>query len=227
MATSSIPHSSGIYKITCAANGKIYVGGSVNLRVRWRQHRNALRKGIHRNQYLQRAWDKHGEAHFVFEVLELVMPWAVVDRENHWLETLKPYDRKVGFNIGQRAENGMADREHTAEARRKIAMSLVGHPVNAETRSKLREAAQGYKHSQETKTKISNTLMGRKKSIQAAANSGMARAKTWIVTSPDGREIIIQSLSRFCVEQGLDQRNMWAVANGKQKQHRGWKCRYA
>src|SRR5712671_3867618 len=100
---SSVPRTSGIYKITCIANGKIYVGSSANLRIRWEQHCNDLRRKAHHSIHLQRAWNKYGENVFIFEIIELVMPWAILDREQYWLDKLKPYDRSIGFNIAMNA----------------------------------------------------------------------------------------------------------------------------
>ncbi|MGH2510529.1 MAG: GIY-YIG nuclease family protein [Ktedonobacteraceae bacterium] len=58
--SSDIPQSSGIYRITCAVNGKIYIGSAVNIRNRWLQHHNELRHKKHPNQKMQNAWDKYG-----------------------------------------------------------------------------------------------------------------------------------------------------------------------
>ncbi len=64
----------GIYEIVNLADGKAssYVGSSMNIEQRWHQHRHRLRGGRHRNEHLQRAWDKYGEDAFVFSVLEEV-----------------------------------------------------------------------------------------------------------------------------------------------------------
>ena len=42
----------GIYKITCLKNNKIYIGSSIELHTRRRNHFLELRKGIHYNSYL-------------------------------------------------------------------------------------------------------------------------------------------------------------------------------
>lgn len=48
-----------------------YIGSSVNLRARKRQHFGDLRRGKHKNVRLQRIHDKYGEANLVFEVIEI------------------------------------------------------------------------------------------------------------------------------------------------------------
>jgi group I intron endonuclease len=51
------------------------------------------------------------------------------------------------------------------------------------------------------------------------------RANCYIVTSPDGLEYNIKNLSKFCVENNLNQSNMTAVSLGKRLHHKGWTCR--
>ncbi len=63
-----------IYYIRCTANGRVYVGSTTKAkpRQRWLEHLHGLRKGKHHSQHLQRAYDKHGEPAFLFEVVEQV-----------------------------------------------------------------------------------------------------------------------------------------------------------
>ena len=51
----------GIYKITCLANNKSYIGQSVSIKRRWATHKRELAAGIHYNEYLQRAYNKYGK----------------------------------------------------------------------------------------------------------------------------------------------------------------------
>lgn len=60
---------SGIYTLTNAVSGTVYVGQARNIRKRWEVHRSTLERGKHRNGYLQRAWNKYGAAAFRFEVI--------------------------------------------------------------------------------------------------------------------------------------------------------------
>lgn len=50
--------------------------------------------------------------------------------------------------------------------------------------------------------------------------------KDWILTSPDGIEIQVKNLKKFCDENNLYKSNLVQVAKGKLKHSLGWKCRY-
>lgn len=56
----------GIYTITHVVSQRVYVGQTINFRVRWMCHKRDLRLNKHRNVHLQNAWNKHGEDAFVF-----------------------------------------------------------------------------------------------------------------------------------------------------------------
>jgi len=99
------PHASGVYQIRCIQTGKIYVGSAVNLRKRSEQHYSALRKGKHRNHYLQHAWDKYGEKQFVFEILEFVDVSHLLEVEQVWIDSTACVDKDIGFNIRDTAES--------------------------------------------------------------------------------------------------------------------------
>ncbi|MDN4593204.1 GIY-YIG nuclease family protein [Polycladomyces subterraneus] len=60
----------GIYSIINKANGKRYIGMSVDIENRWRVHVWMLRNGVHPNEKLQNAWDKYGESKMALEILE-------------------------------------------------------------------------------------------------------------------------------------------------------------
>ena len=99
---------SGIYKITNLKNGKFYIGSSNDIDNRWTCHIRDLTNKCHTNPKLQHAWDFYGKDIFKFEIVEEVdpNPELLFERENHYLSTLKPYERKVGYNICPKAEGG-------------------------------------------------------------------------------------------------------------------------
>lgn len=94
------PTMAGIYGIRCLANNRRYVGSSQNLRIRIEDHKRSLRRGDHKNDRLQRSWNKHGEESFLFIVLELVPDFEnLVDREQWWVNLFDSMNRETGFNI--------------------------------------------------------------------------------------------------------------------------------
>ena len=55
--------------IRCEPTGKEYVGASVNIVKRIREHFYRLEKGVHRNRRLQSAYEEYGKESFSWKVL--------------------------------------------------------------------------------------------------------------------------------------------------------------
>lgn len=87
----------GIYKITCNQNNKVYIGQSTSIKRRWAQHKLELKKGIHSNRYLQRVYDKYGEESFVYEILELCSSDKLNEREKFYIKLFNSFEE--GFNL--------------------------------------------------------------------------------------------------------------------------------
>lgn len=88
---------SGIYKITCIPNGKIYVGQSVNVPNRFSEH---IKRGLGaepatRNRlYIEmKTW---GVENFLFELLEEVPREKLDERERFWIEYF--HSAEIGLN---------------------------------------------------------------------------------------------------------------------------------
>lgn len=60
----------GIYKIVNKINGKFYIGETFNIPERWVKHKRNLRKNRHHCAHLQNAWNKYGQDHFDFLIIE-------------------------------------------------------------------------------------------------------------------------------------------------------------
>ena len=88
-----------IYTISNKLNGKVYVGSAVRPNNRRMWHLRYLRRGCHPNPHLQRAWNRYGEASFVFEVVESVQDtfWLRA-REQSWIGRLNTGDPALGYN---------------------------------------------------------------------------------------------------------------------------------
>jgi group I intron endonuclease len=60
----------GLYAIVHKHTNRAYVGSAVNLKRRFKEHRTALKQGVHHSAYLQNAWNKYGVAQFEFKLLK-------------------------------------------------------------------------------------------------------------------------------------------------------------
>lgn len=80
----------GVYLIRNLVSGRRYVGSSQNVEKRWGVHRSMLSSGRHHSQALQRAWAKRGPDCFSFELLEECPEPSLVEREQSWIDKLRP-----------------------------------------------------------------------------------------------------------------------------------------
>lgn len=79
----------GIYRITCLTNEKSYIGQSVNIRDRWRQHiKTALAHTSTLNKLYQEM-KKQGIENFIFEIVEEVPRSQLNEREVYWINFYK------------------------------------------------------------------------------------------------------------------------------------------
>ena len=90
----------GIYQIRNIINNKRYIGSSVNVKTRFRDHRYLLSTHKHKNPILQNSWDKHGRDKFEFTVLAECDCSPSVLR---FIETMYLYNLSPEYNIIQSA----------------------------------------------------------------------------------------------------------------------------
>jgi len=96
----------GIYKIENVVNGKVYVGSSIRIDIRYIHHKSELKNETHSNNYLQNSWKKHGEKNFLFGVLEECSKKDLIEREQFWMDKLKSLNNKFGYNLVEAARTG-------------------------------------------------------------------------------------------------------------------------
>lgn len=95
---------SGIYKIVNTITKMFYIGSAIDIHKRWDRHKSALNSNTHENIHLQRAWNKYGAENFSFKVVDLTI--FLLEREQFYLDLLKPWDYTIGYNIGRQASGG-------------------------------------------------------------------------------------------------------------------------
>lgn len=77
-----------IYKITNQKNGMVYIGSSIEVERRWRQHKEASinEKDHHYNYPLMIAFREFGIANFTFEIIDtLPNHQAMIKAEHDWI----------------------------------------------------------------------------------------------------------------------------------------------
>lgn len=123
----------GIYKITCLNNKKIYIGSACSLNHsskktgfyrRWMDHLKALKNNKHHNHYLQNCFNKYGSNCLKFEIIEYCSKEEAVSKENYWIKHFNSNNSKYGFNI---IKNNLSNYgKFTKEHKEKISKSLTG-----------------------------------------------------------------------------------------------------
>ena len=126
---------SGIYCIENKVNGHKYVGQALNVNERISGHFRALRKHIHPNSHLQRAFIKYGENNFVFYTLEKCSIKGLTKREQYWMDKLRPQYNQM-LIAGDSCQ-------HSDETKKKISLANKGRSHSAETRIKMSLARRG------------------------------------------------------------------------------------
>ena len=137
----------GIYCIENTDTCKKYIGQSKNIYKRWTDHKWSLNNNVHDNDYLQKSWNKYGEDHFVFSIIEECSIDDLDKREIYYIQYFGTYDRKNGYNlragggrIGDMApevieklsgvNNPMYGKRHSENAKDKIRIARTGVYAN-------------------------------------------------------------------------------------------------
>lgn len=168
----------GIYEIKSPSGGR-YIGSSVNIASRWRQHRSDLKLGKHRARALQRAYVKyHGQ--LVFRMMFVCDPTLCLFYEERALMALKPRYNSTSVSPS------MLGFKHTDESRRRMSISASKRRATMETRLNM-----GIAQSARRKTEI-----------------GMAQLRRMVVLAHSERDVTCElcgtafmstsSVTRFC-----------------------------
>jgi group I intron endonuclease len=159
----------GVYVLKCMANGKHYVGETMNVRSRILTHLRSKQQLIHK------AFEKHGIDTFEIyvEYLSDFSKEDLIDLEENLiykLDALVPN----GYNICKRGINAIG-RVCSEETKRKISDKAKGRIVSEETKIKLR----GKIASAETRAKMSASwkTMDKVSGRKGKTNSPEMRAK--------------------------------------------------
>lgn len=177
---------SGVYLIRNKLTGKCYVGVSVNIYSRWRQHKYwAKNKCV--VSLITKSIKKNGVENFEFSIIEECEKELFEEKERYWI---KKYDSVLnGYNL---TYGGNLRKVLSDETKTKMSKSRVGVPksqshkekiaaVNGskESREKFSNLNKGRRLSDETKKKMSEAKKGFKHSDEAKKKMGAASIAFW------------------------------------------------
>ncbi len=174
-----------IYGWKNIGDGKWYIGQTINVYNRKKEHLSYLRRNAHYNPHFQRAWNLYGESQFEFQILEFCAIDMLNIRETSWINYHNSTNKAFGYNI---EGGGCKSKIVSEETRKKMSASLKGRkhseernrhksvymrialqnrrPMSDEEKIKLSLARRGIKrgpHSEETKQKIRLAHLGKTK----------------------------------------------------------------
>lgn len=113
----------GVYKIENLINGKVYVGKSKNIGIRWYEHKSELNNGSHINSHLQSAWNKYGENNFRFDVIyETIDEDDALKQEEYYIAKYEADNALFGYNLTTGGQSGYLSEESIA----KVSDSRIG-----------------------------------------------------------------------------------------------------
>jgi group I intron endonuclease len=149
----------GIYKITNTVNGKVYIGQSVNIPKRIKQHLSNT--GRQHNYYFANALKKYGADNFKTDVIALVPDFESKHKllnvlEKQFIEIYNSANHVYGYNIKYGGDGGGSGHHMSLEARKKMSIAQKNRPpLSEEGRRNLSIALQGKAKSEAHKTKLS------------------------------------------------------------------------
>lgn len=90
----------GIYLITNTITNKNYIGKSIDIERRWKNHISELNLNKHVNIDLQADWNEYGQNNFTFKIIEICSEDVLSNREKHWIDIFNV--REYGYNFENR-----------------------------------------------------------------------------------------------------------------------------
>ena len=148
---------SGVYEIVNKVNGHRYIGSSANIAKRWRETTTRDLNGLkHHSVYLQRAWLKYGPDCFAFAVIENCEKSSLVQREQFYINELKP-----AYNTSPTAGMCPLGVKHTDETKRKVSEAGKGRVFSDVHKRRIGDALKNRTFSPETRALIGAKSKGR------------------------------------------------------------------
>lgn len=128
----------GVYKIVNKVNGKMYIGQSVDIERRWREHIYNVGYDYRKN-HLYSAMRKDGLDNFVFSVIVECDEYMLDEFEIGIIKLYETTNPEKGYNLMSGGANGRP----TEETKQKLSESMKGRkrqPFSDEHKKKMSES---------------------------------------------------------------------------------------
>jgi group I intron endonuclease len=157
----------GIYKIT-NPKGKIYVGQSVNVDIRFRSHKNSYY--LNNGTKLQNSFKKYGYSSHKFEILVECEIDKLNELERFYQEKYDTVNK--GLNLCYTTTETKSGKV-AEEVKLKIKAANTGRIFSSEHREKLKKAKEGIVWAQETLDKRAKSMTGKNTVKVKCLNDGI------------------------------------------------------
>ena len=232
--------SSGIYKLTFSS-GDFYIGRSVNIESRYKDHCSVLKNSKAHNKSLQEAYNLYGKP--MLDIIEKCSIEESKYRELYWIKELRAtteglnvsaggddilfgdthpmskYDNSKVYAVVELLASSLPLYSHKdIEEATGVSQSTIKDIVCQRSHTWVRDQfPELYQMMLDTKVlRKSNSLAN----LNPQANKKSAEYPK--VKSPLGEIFSIEHLTEFCKTHGLQSSNLSHVLSGRRKSHKGW-----
>lgn len=154
-------NTSGVYRIINIYTGKTYIGSSICIKTRLREHLIELRKNNHHSIILQRAWNKYGSHAFKFCILQETNKEKAVSVEQLYINEYNSCNPLYGYNICPNAQSTLGY-VHSEETKQKIAEKAMGRKVSDEAKKQMSISRIGKKHASPPREVVERTAAAKR-----------------------------------------------------------------
>jgi len=177
----------GIYKIVNTSNGRTYIGSSIDLNARWRNHLSKLKNNKHCNSFLQNDFNKCQVSDFLYVILETCKEDDLIVKEQSYIDL--NYDNQIHcYNLRRRAESNRGWK-HAAETKKRMRQARKENKPSQSCIDASILARTGTKASKETCQKMSDYQKNRTE--EHREKLGKAFKARW--EDPVSRQKLIES----------------------------------